>query len=216
MSAKARPERTAQQKKRNGFWKKQARIWHWMSGAVCLTGMVMFAFTGITLNHAGDIPAKPKTSAHMASLPTELLSDLSPTETTPDDAPLPRSVRQFIRANLGVSVGTRAGEWTDFDVYVPLPRPGGDAWLAIDRESGAIEYERTSRGSLSYLNDLHKGRNTGLVWAIFLDVFSVATMLFCLTGLWLLQIHAGKRSTTWPLTIAGLLIPAALALFFIH
>ena len=71
--------------------------------------------------------------------------------------------------------------------------------LAIDRETGLVEYE-TTRGAISYLNDLHKGRNTGLGWAIFLDVFSLATIFFCLTGLWLLQIHSGKRAITWPLT----------------
>ena len=44
-----------------GFWKRQVRTWHWMSGAVCLIGMLLFALTGITLNHAGQIPASPRT-----------------------------------------------------------------------------------------------------------------------------------------------------------
>ena len=33
-----------------GFWKRQVRTWHWMSGAVCLIGMLLFALTGITLS----------------------------------------------------------------------------------------------------------------------------------------------------------------------
>lgn len=42
------------------FWKRQARTWHWMSGAICLVGMLLFAVTGITLNHAHEIEAAPK------------------------------------------------------------------------------------------------------------------------------------------------------------
>ena len=42
------------------FVKRQVRTIHWMSGAVCLVGMILFASTGITLNHAGILSAKPK------------------------------------------------------------------------------------------------------------------------------------------------------------
>lgn len=187
-----------------------------MSGAVCLIGMLLFAITGITLNHAGDIPAQPVTRLLEANLPAELMEVLArqPVSGTTDS--LPMEIVRHLRSEPGVNVSGRVAEWTDLDVYVGLPRPGGDAWLAIDRETGLVEYEATSRGAVAYLNDLHKGRNTGLAWAIFLDVFSVACVLFCLTGLWLLQIHSGKRATTWPLTLAGLALPVLVVLFFVH
>ena len=97
-----------------------------------------------------------------------------------------------------------------------LPRAGGDAWLSIDLASGDIEYERTDRGWISYLNDLHKGRNTGLAWSWFLDVFAVACLVFSLTGLVLLKLHAGNRAATWPMVGLGIVIPVVLALLFIH
>ncbi|GAA3254952.1 hypothetical protein GCM10020258_13050 [Sphingomonas yabuuchiae] len=74
-----------------------------------------------------------------------------------------------------------------------MPRPGGDAWVSIDRASGAITSERTDRGWISYLNDLHKGRNAGTAWFWFIDVFAVACIVFTLTGLLLLQMHARHR-----------------------
>lgn len=203
-------------KKAGNFWKKQARIWHWISGAVCLIGMLLFAFTGITLNHAGDIPATPVTKASEMTLSETPMADLAAEPEDGTTPSLPRSIVRDIRSGLGVNVAGKTAEWTDFDVYVALPRPGGDAWLAIDRETGLVEYETTSRGAISYLNDLHKGRNTGLGWAIFLDVFSLATIFFCLTGLWLLQIHSGKRAITWPLTGLGLIIPLIVIIFFMH
>ena len=38
------------------FWLKQLHSWHWISAAVSLVGMILFAVTGITLNHAASIP----------------------------------------------------------------------------------------------------------------------------------------------------------------
>ncbi|MFP5431963.1 MAG: PepSY-associated TM helix domain-containing protein, partial [Alphaproteobacteria bacterium] len=56
----------------------------------------------------------------------------------------------------------------------------------------------------------------GTVWKYFIDIFSVACFLFALTGLVLLQLHAKKRPSTWPLVAAGLALPAILAIIFIH
>ncbi|MAT34064.1 MAG: hypothetical protein CMK06_02785 [Ponticaulis sp.] len=203
-------------KKKSNFWKRQARIWHWISGAICLVGMILFSVTGITLNHAADIPAQIQIDTRDMVMEGAGFAALvaQPVDGTTDS--LPRDTIRALRRGIGVNAAGKTAEWTDFDVYVSLPRPGGDAWLAIDRETGAVEYELTTRGWVSWLNDLHKGRNTGQVWFWFIDVFSVAAIFFCLTGLWLLQIHAGKRAITWPLTLAGLAIPAILALFFIH
>ena len=97
-----------------------------------------------------------------------------------------------------------------------MPRSGGDAWLSIDFLLGELLYENTSRGVISYLNDLHKARNTGLAWSWFIDLFSVVSIVFCLTGLLLLVRQQRSRPMTWPVTGLGLLIPVLLALLFIH
>lgn len=208
--------KTGKPRQKGGFWKKQARTWHWISGAVCLIGMLLFSITGITLNHATDISAEPDIKEQTLILPDPFLSVLAAAPTEGTTTGLPREVRDYIRSEMGLALGGRRVEWTGYDAYIALPRPGGDAWLSIDRETGEVVYELTTRGAVAYLNDLHKGRNTGLAWSWFIDIFSVASILFCLTGLWLLQIHAGKRPSTWPLTGLGLLLPLLLAIFFIH
>ena len=96
------------------------------------------------------------------------------------------------------------------------PRPGGDAWVSIERDTGKITYEKTDRGWVSYLNDLHKGRHTGPAWSLFIDVFAIVSVVFCVTGLLLLQMYANGRPSTWPVVAAGLALPVLLALFLIH
>ena len=86
----------------------------------------------------------------------------------------------------------------------------------LDRETGAVEYERTRRGWISYFNDLHKGRNAGPAWGWFLDIFAVACLVFCITGLFLLYLHGRQRRMTWPMVGLGLLVPLLIALLFIH
>jgi uncharacterized protein len=117
---------------------------------------------------------------------------------------------------MGVNVSGRDTEWSAKDIYVALARPGGDAWLNIERGSGAVSYEITDRGWIAYLNDLHKGRHTGAAWSWFLDVFAIAAMVFCLTGLLLLQIHSKRRPATWPVVGLGFVIPVLLLVLFIH
>jgi uncharacterized protein len=77
------------------------------------------------------------------------------------DAPLPRPVSPWLERELGLSLGRRAAGWSADAVSLALPGPGSDAWLSIDRGSGAVAYAHTERGWISYFNDLHKGRNTG-------------------------------------------------------
>ena len=124
--------------------------------------------------------------------------------------------RQWLTDALSVALPDTAAEWSPEEVYLSLPRPGGDAWLRIERETGSVEYERTDRGWVSYLNDLHKGRHTGLAWKWFLDIFSVACLVFCITGLFILKFHAANRPTTWPMVGMGLVAPLLLVILFVH
>jgi len=199
---------------RRAYWLKTLHQWHWISSAVCLVAMLGFAITGITLNHAAQIPAEPVVVTTRATVPAPLLASI----TTPanDKAPVPTALADWLETKRSVQVGGKPPEWSDEEIYVSLPRPGGDAWLSVDRETGAVEVETTDRGWLAYFNDLHKGRNTGSAWVWFIDLFAVACVIFAGTGLFLLQLHSRHRPGTWPVVTLGVVIPVVLALLFIH
>lgn len=195
------------------LWLGTLRQWHWISSALCLVGMLLFAVTGITLNHASQIEAKPTIIEREASLPAPLQQTLV---ADPPAEGLPNDLKGWLENELSIDLTGRDAEWSDGELYVALPRPGGDAWLSLALENGELLYESTDRGWISYLNDLHKGRNTGTAWSWFIDIFAVACVIFSLTGLLLLQRHATGRPGTWPLVGLGLVIPVLLALLFIH
>ena len=214
MSRTSSPTDISSIQQRRGFWLRTLHQWHWISSAVCLIGMLLFAITGITLNHASRIEAKPQVANHTAQLPAPLLAAFG--DRQDGNAPLPAAAADWLGDEFSVSVGSRPAEWSEDEIYLSMPRPGADAWISIDRATGAVEFESTKRGWISYFNDLHKGRNAGAAWSWFLDIFAVATLVFCITGLFLLHLHAKQRRMTWPYVGLGLLVPLLIALLFIH
>jgi len=207
--------RPATKKSRKAFWLKQLHMWHWMSSAISLIGLLLFAITGFTLNHAADIEGSPVVAEKAAQMPPALLTRLKAATPAAEKAPLPADVAKWVEDSFPVKASGEA-EWSADEVYLPAPRPGGDAWVAIDLATGEASSEITSRGWISYLNDLHKGRNSGGEWSLFIDVFAFACLIFAITGLVLLWLHSAKRKSTWPLVGLGLALPAAIAIIFIH
>lgn len=197
------------------FWVRQITLWHWVSSGVCLGGMLLFTVTGITLNHAASISAEPKVTQWSVPVPEPVrrLVDNGPKE---GKAPLPAALAEWIGSEFRTTPPGEPAEWSEAEIYVSLPRPGGDGWVAIDRAKGSAKYEKTDRGWVSYLNDLHKGRHTGAAWTVFIDVVAAACLVFTITGLLILQIHAAKRPSTWPIVLLGLVIPLFLMLLFVH
>jgi hypothetical protein len=177
--------------------------------------MILFAITGITLNHAGKIEARPIVTMLEGKLPTQLLTSLQEMPAT-SNQPLPLAVRQWLSREMRVNIANPETEWSPREIYIALPRPGGDAWMSISRTDGSISYEVTDRGWIAYLNDLHKGRHTGAAWAWFIDLFSLAAIVFSTTGLLLLQLHSRARPATWPVVGLGFLLPFLLLVFFVH
>ena len=188
--------------------------WHWISAAICLAALLLFSVTGVTLNHASAISAQPEVTKRNAQLPPEL-SALLAGERGAADA-VPPALEAWLEDQFDIGLGNATPEWSDEELYLSAPGPGRDAWVSVDRATGAANSEATDRGWIAYFNDLHKGRNTGLAWTIFIDVAAAACVFFALTGLVLLWIQARQRTSTWPLVGGGVAILVVLMIVFAH
>ncbi|MFT3996122.1 MAG: PepSY-associated TM helix domain-containing protein [Asticcacaulis sp.] len=195
------------------FWRNQLRQWHWISSALCLVGMILFSVTGFTLNHASAIEAKPNITTWEKDLSEPAISQLSQAE---DKALLPVALAKTLKSETGIDLSKVKPEVSDDEIYFAMPGPGFDEWLSIERETGLVTYEKSHRGVIGVLNDLHKGRNAGPAWGLFIDVIAIASVIFCVTGLGLLWIYARGRRITWPLVGLGTIVPFILFLLFIH
>ena len=187
-------------------------LWHWISAAVCFAALTLFTVTGITLNHASAISAEPVVASGDAQLPENLRALLAASAAAEPMRRRRKSPRGR-RTHSSFRCATRRRNGRKKSCICRLPVPDRDAWVSIDRASGAAKFETTDRGWLAYFNDLHKGRNTGIVWMIFIDVVAVAVLFFSLTGLVLLWIQARQRTSTWPLVGGGIALVTALMIF---
>jgi hypothetical protein len=178
-----------------------------------LMAVLLFSVTGITLNHASSISGKPVVTQREAQLPQPLMGLIAGQDS---QVRVPGPIRDWLESEFGVDIGNASVEWSEEELYVSAPGPGRDAWMSVDRESGAAKFEGTQRGWVAYFNDLHKGRNTGIVWWIFIDVVAAACLFFSITGLILLQIQARQRKGTWPLVGGGVALVAGIMIFFAH
>ena len=210
----------AQRAQRRAQWLKAILPWHWISSALTLAGLLAFAVTGITLNHADSIEARPivrRGDFELGPAQRSALVRGAPPGDGTARAVLPPALTTTLQERLGLQWDAAAeAEWSAGEVYLSLPRPGGDAWLRIERATGAVEWEDSDRGLVAWLNDLHKARHTGATWRWFIDIFAAACALAAVSGLLLLALHARRRPSTWPLVAAGLVLPLLLALYAAH
>ncbi|WP_154224643.1 PepSY-associated TM helix domain-containing protein [Marinicella rhabdoformis] len=205
---------TKQSKKRSS-WKKLLHTWHWVSSAVSLICLLLFSLTGITLNHADWFESKTTVETGDLNLPKAVVQTIKSNFSDGEVKALPHTLIQWLENQKPNEFNYSKGsfEWDEYEVYFKQPMPGGDKWFVVDIEGAVLSYSVSHRGAIAWLNDLHKGRHTGLVWKWFINVFAVAIFIFSLTGLWLLQIHSKRRPSTWYITASGLLIPALLVYF---
>lgn len=196
-------------------WKKQIHTWHWVSSAISLICMMLFSITGITLNHAELFESDAAEKTIQKQMPDNILRSLI--DSSQKTKRLTEPAITWINTEIGGALELKElnPEWNDYEIYIQKPIPGGDKWLSLDLQTGEMIYNHSNRGVIAWLNDLHKGRNTHVSWIWFIDIFSIATLVFCITGLVLLHIHAKRRPLTWYITGAGIVFPGIIAFFYL-
>ncbi|MEM1133816.1 MAG: PepSY-associated TM helix domain-containing protein [Pseudomonadota bacterium] len=198
----------------NTFWSRQFRQWHWISSALVLALMLLFSVTGLTLNNPEWFKSDPVSSMREITLSGDLQDALSTAE---NEVILAPDLSEQIARETGVFIPQENAPVVEFEEMIfDLGGPGVDATLTIDLAIGEAYYERIDNGMIARLNDLHKGRDTGFVWGLLIDITALVCIIFCLSGLGLLVINAKARASTWPLTTLGIAAPVIAYILFVH
>jgi hypothetical protein len=155
-----------------------------------------FAVTGLTLNHADRFGDQLHTVQEKGAMNPGWVNVL-------DTGKISRlEVVEYLRAAhhlRGTLIDFRID---DEQVGVSFKGPGYAADAFITRATGKYDLTVTNAGFVGWINDLHKGRDTGHGWSVFIDVAAILLTLISLTGLILLLFLRRRR-------LAGLLVAAA-------
>jgi len=108
-----------------------------------------------------------------------------------DSADLSRQVNkldmvEFLRQTHGIRGALAEFKVDESGCVVTFKGPGYAADAFIDRDSGRYTLTQSFHGVIAVLNDLHKGRDTGLAWSILIDASAIVLTFISLTGLVLL------------------------------
>jgi hypothetical protein len=99
------------------------------------------------------------------------------------------------RTRLSSRAGLSDFRVDDDQVQISFKGPGYSADGFIDRHSGKYDLNENRLGFVAIINDLHKGRDTGKVWAAIIDISAILMVLLSLSGLVLIFfLHKKLRS----------------------
>ena len=98
---------------------------------------------------------------------------------------------------------------------VSFKGPGYAADAFIDRDTGHYNLTETHHGFIAVINDLHKGRDTGPVWSVVIDVSAVVLTIISLTGLTLLFYLKLRRRPGLVVILVGTIVIVAICLLWV-
>lgn len=179
-----------------------SRWLHTYTSLVGFATLIFFSLTGLTLNHAGYFEG-----GDLVERTVEGLLDVSwcAPEGEPEDVDELRIV-ESLRHDHGLRGRVQEFE-TDRDlIFVVFQGAGYVADVQIDRGTGAFDGLETASGFWVVVNDLHKGRGTGVAWSWVIDVSAIVLLVAGVTGIWLLLYVRKRRSLGLWTAVAGTLV----------
>ena len=189
---------------------KASRTVHWVSSALGLASLLFFSVTGITLNHPQWFSTTPTEQFTEVVLPEQWLQAFE----RADEVTRLDYLAKELDARWGLGV-PRNIDRDEYEWVLDYQRPGGLSTVVLELDSGTLSLEQVSDGLVAVINDLHKGRHSGRVWFYLIDITAAICIVFSITGLLLLYVHASKRRSTWPLVTLGTVLPLLLYWIFV-
>lgn len=171
--------------------------------------LFFFAVTGITLNHTEWFADQQKT--------TNLKGRLDSNWVNPVDTQAIKKLEivEWVRSRHRVSGALSEFVTDDEQCTLSFNGPGYTADVFVDRKNGTYELSETRTGVFGVMNDLHKGRDSGLVWKWVIDVSAVLMVLVSLTGLLMLWFLKKKRVAGFLTILAGALLTWLIYQYFV-
>jgi hypothetical protein len=147
--------------------------------------LFFFAVTGLTLNHSNWFDGQERTSQLKGTVDAKWVG--------PNVAKL--EIVEYLRKAHHITGAMHDFRVDDTQCAVSFKGPGYTADTTIDRQTGAYELSETRMGFIAVVNDLHKGRDSGTVWAAIIDISAVLMTLVSLTGFVLIFFMLKRRSS---------------------
>jgi hypothetical protein len=164
------------------------------------TLVLLFAITGLTLNHQDFGWAEPQITHSTTSIDSRILQ-----------APNADSLGNYVKGKLNIKSPLTDYHEDPDQIELTFAAPGRRTVVTIDRAQNDAKVETETRGLLGSLDDLHKGFDSGKVWYWTIDFTAILLTLSSLTGMvTLISLRARRRSG---FALAGVGVAVVLAVY---
>jgi uncharacterized protein len=198
-----------------------AKLMRWLHIYLSMFGLaavLFFSVTGLTLNHPDWFPvAEERRTESEGNVRTEWLhragasAGSEPREGLDPSAQIAKlEIVEYLRAAHAIHGALAEFRVDDQDCLVAFKGPAYSADAIIDLTSGSYRITQTYHGMVALLNDLHKGRDSGPVWSVVIDISAVLMTIISLTGLVLLFYLKLRRISGVVVALAGAVVVVAL------
>lgn len=181
-----------------------------------LAVILFFSVTGLTLNHPNWF-FNEHTDRQQGRLDIAWLNLKLPNPENWDEVDYGHQIDKLKIVEQLRATHSLSGRVSDFlcfaeECEVTFQGPGYAATARIARSDGSYELTVTRNDLVSVLNDFHKGRHTGPIWSLVIDVSAIAATLVSLSGFVLIFYLRLKRALRFTVGLIGLLV----VVVFIH
>ena len=156
------------------------RLLHIYASLIGLMTILFFGVTGLTLNH-------PQWFDTGYQAVREDISTIDKSLISGDAADKKKlEIVEFLRSKHGIHAALKDFQIDEYQLNVSFAGPAYTADVSIDRETAEYQFNELRLGFTAIINDLHKGRDSGPVWSLFIDVAAVLMIFIAITGTLLL------------------------------
>jgi len=170
------------------MWSRRLHIY--VSMALLLI-VLFFSITGITLNRPHlYVKSTPEVDSYSLPFP-EAITTLTGNRLHVNKPLLLNYLDEQghlsgVPSDIQIFSEVENGQLIEGEVSLNYKGPGYNSTVFIDLLNKSTEIETSHYGLVAVLNDLHKGRNSGEIWAWFIDISALLMLLFIFTGFCLL------------------------------
>jgi hypothetical protein len=166
--------------------------------------VLLFAVTGLTLNHEDFGWSQPRITHTTIQVPGALVGQ-----------PDARAIGDELRAILHVPTPVTQFHADADQIEVTMTAPGRHTQVTISRRDGRAEVESVTRGAMATLDDLHKGLDSGPVWRWIIDITAVLLTISSLTGIITLLTLPRRRKIGLVVGLMGAIVIVVLYLVWV-
>ena len=186
---------------KNGSFKQRfavvSRWLHIYLSMVSFAIVFFFAVTGLTLNHTEWFAEQQRTAQQTGNVEVKWV------KTDSDDKVAKLEIVEQLRRTHNIKAALSEFRLEEAQCAVSFKGPGYSADAFINRASGAYDLTENRMGFVAILNDLHKGRDTGLAWSRLIDASAIFMTFVSVTGMALIFFLKRRRVSGLVMTVVG-------------